>query len=294
VSILPVIIAAIAIPCFLYILWRVRWGHPPAAFPKVLAYHKVTGFEFGGTWTTPRRFETMMDALTDDGFHFIDEETFLKTVEGERRGSEREILVTFDDGYAGLLESAIPALDARGIPALIFLVTAYVGGENRWELYWPGRRFKHLGWDEIKDLASRGFRFGSHSATHRDLTSLAPEEVITELAGSKLAIEERLGRPVHSLSYPFGRTDPSVMKAAGETGYRAAFSLYPPFSNAPVRRFALRREGIYIIDGIGNLKAKLAPGGMFWVEDLKGRAINAVALLTPAIKKAEKGFRGDS
>ena len=216
----------------------------------------------------------------------------MTTAEGKRDGSEREILVTFDDGYAGLLESAIPVLEARKIPALIFLVTAYVGRENRWELYWPGRRFRHLGWDEITDLASRGFQFGSHSVTHRDLTRLPREEMIRELAESKNEMEKRLGRPCCSLSYPFGRADSAVMNAAEEAGYRAAFSLYPPFSNAPVRRFALRREGVYIIDGIGNLRNKLDSGGMFWIEDLNGRAINAVASLTPVLKKTGGGSPG--
>jgi len=94
---------------------------------KVLAYHKVTGFELGGTWVPPGRFERQMDALLEAGFRFIDETSFLEALDGRREETGREILLTFDDGYRVLLDRAIPALEARRIPALIFLVSAFAG-----------------------------------------------------------------------------------------------------------------------------------------------------------------------
>jgi peptidoglycan/xylan/chitin deacetylase (PgdA/CDA1 family) len=268
----------------LYVMWRIRWGYPPGSFPRVLAYHKVTSFEFGGTWVPPARFVAQLDALLEAGFSFIDESAFLETVDGTRGGSPREILLTFDDGYRKLLEHAIPALDQRRIPALIFLVSGYVGRENEWELNWPGRRFHHIDWDEARDLAGRGFTFGSHTCTHRDLTRLGREDVRCELIDSKLVIEERLGKPVHSLSYPFGLTNPSVSQEAAKAGYRAAFSMYPSIPNGRIERYNLRREGVYIVDALVNLRGKLGRGGMFWCEDLKGRAINAASVLTPILK----------
>ncbi|MCX5754486.1 MAG: polysaccharide deacetylase family protein, partial [Candidatus Krumholzibacteria bacterium] len=143
------------------------------AIPRVLAYHKVTGFELGGTWVPPGRFERQIDALLAAGFRFIDETLFLDALDGRRESSGREVLLTFDDGYRVLLDRAIPALESRGIRALIFLVSAFAGAANAWELNLPGRRFMHLGWDEIDDLARRGFAFGSHARTHRVLTRLS-------------------------------------------------------------------------------------------------------------------------
>jgi len=259
-------------------------GETPAPLPSVLAYHKVTGFELGGTWVPPARFLRQIDALLDAGFRFIDEDGFLEALDGRRRGSRGEILLTFDDGYRCLLDHAVPALEARGIPALIFIPSAYVGEENAWELNLPGRHFRHLGWDEIADLERRGFSFGSHTRTHRDLTRLPDAEIREELARSKEELEARLERPVRSVSYPFGRSNGSVRVAAARAGYRAAFTLYPKRSAEGLNRFDLRREAVYVIDTAWTIRAKLGAGIPFMLEDFKGRAINALAVLTPLIK----------
>jgi peptidoglycan/xylan/chitin deacetylase (PgdA/CDA1 family) len=254
-----------------------------ANIPRVLAYHKVTRFELGGTWVPAGRFVRQIDSLLDAGFRFIDETRFLDALDGRDAGAERDVLLTFDDGYRVLLDRAIPALEARRIPALIFLVSAYMGGENAWELSLPGRHFRHLGWDESADLARRGFSFGSHARTHRDLTRLDLETAREEIALSKREIEERLGTAVRSFSYPYGRLNDAVRREAERAGYRAAFSLYPPRGSAPDDRYALRREGVWVIDSIGNIKAKLSGGFSFRIEDLKGRMINSFAVLTPLI-----------
>jgi peptidoglycan/xylan/chitin deacetylase (PgdA/CDA1 family) len=267
-----------------YFVWRVRWGYPIESFPRVLAYHKVSGFELGGTWVPPARFVSQLDHLLSVGCIFISEETFLETLSGMREGSAREVLLTFDDGYQELLEKAVPALESRKIPAHIFVVSRFVGMENSWELPLPGRRCRHLSRDEIRDLSGRGFSFGSHTRTHRDLTRLEQEDVRDELARSKRELEEMLDLPVRSLSYPFGRFDARISREASIAGYEAAFSMYPPGPSGRLDAFALRREGIYIIDTLGSLRRKVERGPLFWLEDMKGRAINGVAVLTPILK----------
>ncbi len=275
-----------------YLYWRFAWGPVDPDFPKVLAYHKVTGFELGGTWITRKRFISSLDYLLDSGFTFISEDIFLDTLSGNRTGSGREILMTFDDGYRMIIDNALPALEERKIPALIFLVTSYAGRDNRWELRMPGRRFEHMGWDEVRDLSSRGFSFGSHSRSHCDLTRLAIGDLRDELALSKKEIEDETGARVRTISYPFGRSDGTVRSEAREAGYEAAFTLYPTGKNPGTERFDLRREGVWVIDTCLSLKNKLGQGRFFWFEDIKGRAINGVAGITPYLKgRARTGLR---
>ncbi len=269
----------------LHIIWRARWGPPARFFPRVLAYHKVTGFEFGGTWVPKERFVSQLDYLLDSGYRFIDEDTFLQTVSGKRQPGGMEILLTFDDGYSMLVENAVPALEDRNIPALIFLVTSYVGRENTWELQLPGRKFTHMGWDEILDLSTRGFSFGSHTRSHRNLTKLPMKNLRTELSISREVIENATGCRVRTLSYPFGRCNAVVRSEAETAGYEAAFTLYPGGRNSRIEPFELRREGVWVIDTNWCISTKLADGGLFWAEDLKGRAINGVAGLTPLFMK---------
>ncbi len=261
------------------------------SLPSVLAYHKVTRFEFGGTWVPPGRFVSHLDHLLDAGCTFIGEDLFLESLAGNREASAREVLLTFDDGYQELLDNAVPALESRSIPAHIFIVSGFVGRENSWELSLPATSRRHLSRDEIRDLSERGFSFGSHTRTHRDLTRLGAGEVRDELVRSKGELEEILGFAVRSLSYPFGRFDERVLKEAALAGYDAAFSMYPPRARGERDPFALRREGVYVIDTLGSLLRKVQRGPLFWFEDMKGRAINRVAVLTPILKGSQPRCR---
>jgi peptidoglycan/xylan/chitin deacetylase (PgdA/CDA1 family) len=274
------VILVVAVSFVAYLAWRRMWGYPPPSFPRVLAYHKVTGFESGVTWISPDRFIAQMDRLLESEYRFIDEGAFLDTLSGIRECDGRELLLTFDDGYRELLERAMPALEERRIPALIFILSSFVGMDNEWELGFPGRRCTHLSWDEISELAGRGFSFGSHTCTHRDLTRLKPCEVRDEAR-----IEEMLGRPVRTLSYPFGRFNDLISREAALAGYAAAFSMYPPGPNRKIDRYALRREAVYVVDTVFNLKWKIGCGPLFWIEDMKGRAFNRIAVLTPILKR---------
>jgi len=65
-------------------------------------------------------------------------------------------------------------------------------------------------------LADEGATFGSHSVTHPNLDSLAPEAVTDELCLSRDALEDRLGKPVQHFAPPYGRATPSVQRQIGE------------------------------------------------------------------------------
>jgi len=281
---------AITIFCFLltgvllYLFWRFRFGTPPDDIPAVLAYHKVTNFEFGGTWVSPSRFISQIDHLLDNGFKFISEKEYLEVIEGKRVGSSNELLLTFDDGYRSLMDKALPFLAEKKIPATIFLITSFAGSVSSWELPLPGRRVKHMDWGEAKELLSMGFSIGSHSMTHRDLTALSDGELWQEVAGSKKEIEDRVGVGVLSFSYPFGRSSERVVDFVRSAGYGMAFSMYPAQKNSAFDRFNIRRNGVYVIDTSYTVLTKVSRGRLFWVEDLKGRVINSFAILTPLLR----------
>ena len=67
---------------------------------------------------------------------------------GARRGEHalplRSVLVTFDDGYRDFADHAWPILRRHGIPAVLFVPTAYPGN--------PGRAFW---WDRLYSAVSR-------------------------------------------------------------------------------------------------------------------------------------------
>ncbi len=280
----PVAIA-LGIPAALHAAWRIRYGYPPQSLPRVLCFHKISSrFCLEGTWTTPGRLASTVDRLLDRGWTFIDESAYLSALDDPRAGTGKRVFLTFDDGYAHLHDVVLPILSGRRVPFHVFLVTDFAGMDNTWDLSLGRPPSRHLDWNQVREMAASGVTFGSHTASHGDLTRMTPEAVAADLARSRRAIETATGRPARTLSYPFGRYDGAVRTAAGRAGFEAAFSLYPAQPNRVVDRYALRRDAVYIIDAPRAIEIKLVPNPLYGLEEMKCRAINAVSRLTPLLK----------
>jgi peptidoglycan/xylan/chitin deacetylase (PgdA/CDA1 family) len=76
---------------------------------------------------------------------------------------------------------------------------------------------------ELLEIAAAGWAIGAHSLTHTALPTLPSGEAFAELAGSRLALEARLRRPVRSLAYPYGAHTEAVQALARKAGFRYAF-----------------------------------------------------------------------
>ncbi|MCC7119443.1 MAG: polysaccharide deacetylase family protein [Anaerolineales bacterium] len=113
----------------------------------------------------------------------------------------------------------------------------------------PQNYFKNLmmNWDQVREMSRHGIEFGGHTLTHPILTRVPLEQAEREIRGSKLAIEQELGREVHSFAYPNGQKDDvnaAVESLAQKSGYQAAFTLQNgPTTLREVKRnpFAIRR-----------------------------------------------------
>ncbi len=277
---------ALGIPVALHAWWRARYGDVPCFMPRVLCFHKLSDrFLFEGTWTTSARFASIVDHLRARGYTFIDETQFLAALDAPEADRSRHVFLTFDDGYAHLREVAWPILREREVPFHVFLVTDYAGCDNGWDLSLGRPSFRHLEWTDVRAMADGGVTFGSHTASHRDMTRMTRDDALADLVRSRVAIENATGRAVRTLSYPFGRYHDVAREVAREAGFEAAFSLYPAQRNATIDRYALRRDAVYVIDPPRVVEAKLSRHSLRGLEEMKCRAINAVAVLTPLLKR---------
>jgi peptidoglycan/xylan/chitin deacetylase (PgdA/CDA1 family) len=123
----------------------------------------------------------------------------------------RTVVLTFDDGYRDFYAAAAPYLRRYGFPATVFLPTAHCGQTNSWpdKPRWLDQA-SLLSWQQIKELAGQGFHFGSHSVTHRKMTSLSVQEAEQEIVESKRAVEQNSGQTVEFFCYPYGRWNLTV------------------------------------------------------------------------------------
>lgn len=282
-----VIVLVVGVALGLHFYWRVHFGYPPENTPHVLCFHKLSRrFLLEGTWTTPVHFMAVIDRLLERGYVFIDETRYLSLLDAPEPGASRSIFLTFDDGYADTIDIAHEILSKRGVPLHVFLVSDFAGEPNSWELSLGRPPVRHLSWERVRELSAQGVTFGSHTATHADSTRVPYDEYVKELRRSRRDIEAVTGKPVRTLSYPFGRCNERCTSAARDAGFEAAFSLYPRRHNSKVDRYALARRAVYVIDSVGTVERKLRPNLLYGFEEMKCRAINAVAVLTPLLKSS--------
>lgn len=67
---------------------------------------------------------------------------------------------------------------------------------------------------------------GAHTVTHPSLPTISTAQQIEEIAGSKTQLENILGRPVTSFSYPHGEYDTETMDLVRNAGFHSATAIH--------------------------------------------------------------------
>lgn len=219
-------------------LWR-RW----MSRTPVLMYHA-----FGKPGETPNRyilpryrFAQQMAWLKLMRYHVISLEEYLRY---RREGGllpERSVVITVDDGYADNYSVAYPILHRYGFPATFFLVSGNVGDTNCWDESGPLRGRALMSWDEIREMLRGGMTFGAHTQTHPMLTAISPDGVRVEVADSRVEVEQELGLPIQSFSYPYGKYDVTSLSMVEEAGFLGACTAHSGMSSFAISDFEIRR-----------------------------------------------------
>lgn len=174
------------------------------------------------------------------------------------------LLITFDDGWRDNLEYALPALRARGMPAVLFVASGFIGdargfwqervydavatrqGEEEAEARIaslaaldPARREAALDTleerplprcmasaDELAALQASSVAIGGHGDSHTPLTEAA--DAGAELRACRAALAAHgLGGARPSFSFPHGRCDAGLVAMAREAGFGLCFTSAP-------------------------------------------------------------------
>jgi peptidoglycan/xylan/chitin deacetylase (PgdA/CDA1 family) len=231
--------------------WRgvAEAGGVPRSRPlRVLCYHAISDLAgepviepYG---VPPARFRGQLDALLGAGYRFIHPDELLAYLDGRAGLPRRPLLLTFDDCYTDLLSTALPELVARGIPAVAFAVSGYVGDSNRWDQAAGAASLPLLDVGGLETLERSGLELGAHSRTHRSLTEVDAAELVGETAGVATDLE-RAGLPCPRLfAYPHGDHSAEVRQAVRQAGYAAAFTVSPGRVLPSSDRYVLPRVDI--------------------------------------------------
>jgi peptidoglycan/xylan/chitin deacetylase (PgdA/CDA1 family) len=204
----------------------------------ILGYHGIgecdLRLDLSRLQVSPQQFRRHVHLLADAGFRFM---TVSQAADAlTARPPEPGIaVVTFDDGLANNLTTALPILQEIGAPATVYVACDFIGGHSPW--IGRGGGGEMLDNTGIRALAQAGWEVGAHTLSHPDMSLLTYDRCRAEVDGSRRVLEEVTGSPVDTFAYPFGRYGEAAVAAVADSGMRAAVTT----GSGHWRRFELTR-----------------------------------------------------
>lgn len=173
--------------------------------------------------------------------------------------------VTFDDGFEDTIHNAIPELQKRGIPATVFVTTAFMGQCAKWWPEFSPERTKKIALAEEWQQSSSGLiSVGSHTITHPYLTLLDEGEARRELSDSRRILQELLNREISTFSFPYGDFNAELVEWCRDAGYKRVFSTMPGNAFRNPREFLSGRVKVEPTDWPLEFRLKLM-GAYRWL-----------------------------
>lgn len=204
----------------------------------IVCYHHVgtppPGAPHQRTWVSPAHLERHLRLIASCGYRF-------STVSEALGQGGRRACITFDDGFADVLDAA-PLLRSFSAPATFYVVTEEIGRSDR---PWDGGGTASFATEaQLLDLRAEGWEIGSHADVHQRLAGQAPELQRERLARSRERLARLLGAPPASLAFPYAKYDASTLAAAREVGFSSAVRLAGGLNGPSTDRFQLNRVSL--------------------------------------------------
>jgi peptidoglycan/xylan/chitin deacetylase (PgdA/CDA1 family) len=198
----------------------------------VLLYHSVSDEPPEGDrrFTVSRaEFASHMDAVAGSGRVAMTVTEIAQALRRERQLPARPVAITFDDGFDDTYD-ALAALAAHGLASTLYVTTSEVGRRDR------------LSAPQLAEIArAASVEVGAHAVRHRRLDELEMRELVPEVLGSKLELEELVQTTVQSFAYPHGAFDDAARQAVIAAGYHSAAAVKNALSHDRDDPFAIAR-----------------------------------------------------
>lgn len=149
--------------------------------------------------------------------------------EGLALSSGDSIVLTFDDGWLGAFETAVPLLLERGLRGTFYVTRDFVGRKG------------FCSEATLADAAHAGMEIGVHGTTHRMLSGCSRVELLRELRSCKEYLESVVLTKVTAASVPGGDWTRTIAECAREAGLTSLSTSRPGVNGARTSPFRLRR-----------------------------------------------------
>jgi peptidoglycan/xylan/chitin deacetylase (PgdA/CDA1 family) len=187
-------------------------------------YHRVVEPPRGAaapTWNVaPSQFRKQLAGLLRRGYTPWPLRRVIETKAQGQTIPNRVFVVTFDDGQASVYHYAWPILRELGIPATLFLSTAYLDSPDPFPFEdWvaagsdqvPADTWQPMTTAQCRELAAEGtIDFGLHTHTHQDFSRRTHAEFAADLRLNRQFLQEKLHCQPAGFAFPWGRSTLSM------------------------------------------------------------------------------------
>jgi peptidoglycan/xylan/chitin deacetylase (PgdA/CDA1 family) len=236
----------------------------------ILMYHRCIdrpqGVSSPSVNVTPGRLRRQLRGLLERGFRAWTLRQAIAAYNAGERIPENVFVVTFDDGYENNLRQALPVLEEVGVPATVFIATAYLDSErpypfDNWDAAGssrvPAESWRPLTTAQCRELGSHELiELGAHTHTHGAFAG-REEAFRRDLATCLDILDERFGVTRPTFSFPFGLTTPEMIEIAKESGVICSLQTRPERVSAASDPFHWGRFTCSDLDTPATLTAKL-------------------------------------
>jgi peptidoglycan/xylan/chitin deacetylase (PgdA/CDA1 family) len=149
----------------------------------------------------------------------------------------RSFAITFDDGYAETIDTALPLMEARGLRCSLFVNTGTIGRRVQRPSRIPTAPVAT--WRDLIAASSNGHLIGSHGHHHISWADLTERAVHNEIQQSIDELGEHLGITPFAFAYPYGKCPARIPSEFEDYDYYA--TTREPAAHRNCRPHAIRR-----------------------------------------------------
>jgi len=210
----------------------------------ILMYHQIDapppkGTPLRGLVVSPGTFSRHMWLMYLLGYKGLSMGALIPYLRGEKTG--KVFGITFDDGYENNFHNALPVLRRLGFSATCYAVAGRLGQFNIWDIEEGIGQVPLMDAAQLQAWIDAGQEVGSHTSHHVDLTACDPQQLESEIAGSRRLLEAVLQQRggVQHFCYPYGRFDVASLEHTVQAAYASATTTQRGRVPVPVQDGAL-------------------------------------------------------
>jgi peptidoglycan/xylan/chitin deacetylase (PgdA/CDA1 family) len=136
----------------------------------ILMYHSVSLAESEGLTISTEKLEEQFKYLANKGYRTYH---FKELMDLKKLTHEKNIVISFDDGYVNQMELAVPLLEKYDLKATFFVPLAYLGKTDEWNT----ALLDIMTSEQLKSLDPTRIELAYHSFHHKFYTELSPAEI---------------------------------------------------------------------------------------------------------------------